>query len=302
MCKYSEIALKTLALKVDENPTCRQFSEKYYDDEIILNKYSNRTTKNLTEKWLLNFEKNSIDGFLCNKDKDFPKINENIAPAEKPYILFYRGNIDLLNNVDKNVAVIGAKNPTKTTIEREVNLVENLVKSNFNIVSGLAFGCDSVAHKTTCDNNGKTVAFLPSTIQKIQPRKNIPLSSKIIDSGGLLVSEYFEEPKNKYETINRYIERDRLQAMFSKCVILIASYLKGVGDSGSRHAMKKSIKYNRERYVMYNKALDEFSDEFGLNKQYLLDGKAKQFKKSSVHEIYEYCISSLNTQMKFDFK
>jgi DNA processing protein len=86
-----------------------------------------------------------------------------------------------------------------------------------------------------------------------------------VAAGGLVVTEYVEEAQNRNETIRRFIERDRLQAMFSKAVILIASYRKGEGDSGSRHCMQKAKLYGKKRYVMYNETLDKDRAIFGLN-------------------------------------
>ena len=59
--------------------------------------------------------------------------------------------------------------------------------------------------------------------------------------------------------------------MFASRIILIASYLKGEGDSGSRHAMEKAKAYGRERYVMYREE-DIDNPQFGLNRQILQDG------------------------------
>lgn len=54
--------------------------------------------------------------------------------------------------------------------------------------------------------------------------------------------------------------------MFSKTIILISSYRKGEGDSGSRHAMEAAKKYGIDRFVMFNKATDHYNIKFGLNK------------------------------------
>lgn len=54
----------------------------------------------------------------------------------------------------------------------------------------MALGCDTVAHSTCIDNNGKTIAVLPSTIDNIYPSENKEIAEKIVKNGGLLVSEY----------------------------------------------------------------------------------------------------------------
>ena len=215
-------------------------------------------------------------------DENFPNTNVKLKNSEKPYFFAYKGDITLLNNVDENIAVIGVLTPTKEITEREQKVVKNLTKKSFNIVSGLAKGCDTVAHIESVKNNAKTIAFLPSTIDKIYPKENIGLANEIINNGGLVVSEYINEPKDRYERVKRFIERDRLQALYSKAVILIASFRKGEGDSGSRHAFEKAKDYGKKRLVMYRES-DANDLMFGLNKDYVMQGE----KVISLKEIEE---------------
>ena len=119
---------------------------------------------------------------------------------------------------------------------------------------------------------GKTIAILPTTLDSIYPKKNAVLAEKIVQKGGLVITEYITEPNNRYESIKRFIERDRLQAMFASKIILIASYMQGQGDSGSRHAMAKAKEYCKERVVMYNEQADFDNPIFALNRSLITDG------------------------------
>ncbi|MBQ8196881.1 MAG: DNA-processing protein DprA [Clostridia bacterium] len=205
-------------------------------------------------------------------DKNFPITNAKLKNSEKPFFFAYKGDITLLNNADKNVAVIGVLTPTNETVEREQKVIKSLTKKGYNIVSGLAKGCDTVAHSESIKNNAKTIVFLPSTIENIYPKENVGLANKIVENGGLIITEYVNESKNKYETVKRFIERDRLQALYSKAVILIASYRKNEGDSGSRHAFEKAKQYGKKRLVMYRES-DSNDLTFGLNKDYVMQGE-----------------------------
>ena len=205
-------------------------------------------------------------------DENFPSTNVKLKNSEKPFFFVYKGDITLLNNVDKNVAVIGVLTPTNEIVEREEKVVKSLTEKGYNIVSGLAKGCDTVAHSESVKNNAKTIAFLPSTIENIYPKENVGLANKIIENGGLVISEYVSEPKNKYESVKRFIERDRLQALYSKAVVLIASFRKGEGDSGSRHAFEKAKDYGKKRLVMYRET-DANDLILGLNKDYVMQGE-----------------------------
>lgn len=205
-------------------------------------------------------------------DNTFPVVGVKLKNSERPFFFAYRGDITLLNIVDKNVAVIGIITPTNEIVEREEKVVKSLAEKGYNIVSGLAKGCDTVAHSESAKNNAKTIAFLPSTIENIYPKENIGLAKEIINNGGLIVSEYVNEPKNKYENVKRFIERDRLQALYSKAVVLIASFRRGEGDSGSRHAFEKTKEYGKKRLVMFREN-DATDLTFGLNKDYVMQGE-----------------------------
>ena len=216
-------------------------------------------------------------------DNTFPVVGVKLKNSENPFFLAYRGDITLLNNVDKNVAVIGVLTPTNEIVEREEEVVKSLIEKGYNIVSGLAKGCDTVAHSESIKNNAKTIAFLPSTIENIYPKENISLANEIINNGGLIISEYINEPKNKYESVKRFIERDRLQALYSKAVVLIASFRKGEGYSGSRHAFEKAKEYGKKRLVMFRES-DATDLTFGLNKDYVTQGE-KILSQKAIEEL-----------------
>lgn len=221
---------------------------------------------------------------MCYFDNDFPNVDESITLSERPFFFAYKGNLNLLKDISSNVAVIGVLTPTEDIVKRENKIVSQLVKNNICIVSGLAKGCDSVAHKVCLENCEKTIAFLPSTLNSIYPAENTSLAQSIVKNGGLIITEYIVEPKSYNENIARLIERDRLQAMFANSVILIASYRKGDGDSGSRHAMLKAKKYNRQRFVMFNQATDKSNPIFGLNEDMTKDG-AEILTQSTIKEL-----------------
>ena len=220
---------------------------------------------------------------ICVFDENFPSVNVKLKNSEKPFFFAYKGDITLLNNVDKNVAVIGVLTPTNEIVEREKKVVKSLTEKGFNIVSGLAKGCDTVAHIESIKNKAKTIAFLPSTIENIYPKENIGLANEIIKNGGLIISEYINEPKNKYESVKRFIERDRLQALYSNAVVLIASFRKGEGDSGSRHAFEKAKQYGKKRLVMYRES-DSNDSTFGLNVDYVIQGE-KIVSQKAIEEL-----------------
>ena len=209
----------------------------------------------------------------CAFDKDFPPLPP-CKPSERPYLFAYRGNLSLLYERAKNVAVVGTLTPTEAILRREKAAVKALVERGFTIVSGLAKGCDTVVHEACLACGGRTVAFLPTPPSIIYPRESRALAERIVQSGGLVLSEYVTEPVTRYERIGRLIARDRLQAMFAGNILLVASHLPGAGDSGSRHAMDKAKDYGTRRFVLFDPLLDENDPLFALNRKYLGEGAA----------------------------
>ncbi len=237
--------------------------------------------KNQILKKLSNLEDN-CDGLIAIGDKNFPKHRGEVKESEKPIFLFYKGDIDLLHIENNNITVIGLLNPDETIEERERKIVQEIIKYDITIVSGLAFGCDSISHHEAI-KGGKTIAILPSPLNNILPAKNKGLAYEIIEEGGLLISEYYEDFKGRHELSARYKERDRLQALFCDAIFLIASYAQDSAnrwnlhgkklDSGARLAMGDAKTYNITRAVMYNEKIDNNNPMFDLNRQLLQEDK-----------------------------
>lgn len=277
--KYSDIALKLLVLTALKIIKSKAVFWKHQPNPIEIDDtfMQNNIPTDIINKWKNYLVENDIS-LTCVYDEDFPVINPYVKKhSEKPYLFLYKGDISLLSKLNNNVAVIGLIDTTDEIIKREKQVVKHLVQNELVIVSGLAKGCDTIAHKTCLEYQGKTVAILPTELNNIYPKENQQLAEEIIKQGGLLLSEYFHEPKSKQEAINRFIERDRLQAMFAKAVILIASYRYREGDSGSRHAIEYAKSYHIDRFVMYNQQTDHDNPRFGLNHD-LINNEEEQVK------------------------
>lgn len=218
-----------------------------------------------------------VDGIVAIGDETFPRYRGKVKNSEQPIVLFYRGDISLLKATNKNIAVIGLLNPDSDIEKIEQEVVSELVENGATIVSGLALGCDSIAHMQTLRSNGKTIAILPSPLSKILPAKNIELANEIVRKNGLLITEYYADAKSKMEFGGRYQERDRLQALFSDFIILSASYAKNDqgNDSGSRLAIKYALNYSISIAVIYDHLTDENNPKYDLNRQLIKEQKGK---------------------------
>lgn len=237
----------------------------------------------------ISLQEQCADGIVGFLDEDFPYCRGNVKKGDRPVVLFYKGDIKLLDTNHSNVAVIGVLKPEESVEQRERKMVSALLKYNYVIVSGLALGCDSIAHRQTLEEQGKTVAILPSPLSNIVPSQHKELAERIVLSGGLLITEYFEDSKSQMEMRGRYQERDRLQAMFSDAIILTASYDVNTegNDSGSRLAMEYAKQYQIPRYIMYNEAIDGKNPQFDLNRRLLYEGNSKMLKHGMISTLLQ---------------
>jgi len=150
-----------------------------------------------------------------------------------PVILFAKGNTKILN-IDKNIAIIGTREPTDFGQKCGEAISKQFVESNFVVTSGLAKGCDESAHRGCVDASGRTIAILGHGLHMIYPAGNKDLAEQIIETGGCLLSEY-EFGVNPRP--NFFIERDRLQSGLALGLFVIETGIKG----GTMHAVNSCI-------------------------------------------------------------
>jgi len=153
------------------------------------------------------------------KDKAYPKKLKNIYAA--PPLLYCLGNIKLLKK--PSVAIVGSRQITNYGKQVTEKLTREIVDLKIVIVSGIAKGVDSVAHKTCLDSNGQTIAVLGSGINIVYPDKNKWLYQQIIKKSGLIISEF---PPNTPPKAANFPQRNRIVAGLSKVVIVTQAKIK----------------------------------------------------------------------------
>jgi len=118
-------------------------------------------------------------------DEGFPAVLKTIDDA--PVVLFVRGELPAADH--SCLAIVGTRQPTTYGAMVTERLTADLVVRGFTIVSGLARGVDTVAHRTALKGGGRTVAVLGSGLDRIYPGENRRLSEDIAHQGAL-VTEY----------------------------------------------------------------------------------------------------------------
>jgi DNA processing protein len=178
-------------------------------------------------------ERHRID-LLTQDDAGYPSLLRTIA--DPPPVLYAQGRLDALER--PAVAVVGARNCTRLGIEIAARLASDLASSGIAVVSGLARGIDTAAHRAALQQ-GRTVAVLGSGLARPYPSSNRGLVQAILDHDGLLLSEYAPlAPAFKHH----FPERNRVISGLSKAVVVVEA-----GDrSGSLITARMALEQGRE--------------------------------------------------------
>ncbi len=173
--------------------------------------------------------------------EQYPKLLNEIY--NKPEILYYRGNLNNLNNF--NIAVVGTRKYTNYGERATETIVKELVQNGLTIVSGLALGIDTIAHKTSLKENGHTIAVLGTGLndRAIYPSANKNLALKIINNNGLLFSEF---PLNTPPLKHHFPQRNRIVSGLSLGTLVVEAAEK----SGALITSKYALEQNREVFAI----------------------------------------------------
>lgn len=171
-------------------------------------------SKTYLEEIKYNLDKNDIK-YVCINEENYPSSLKNIY--NPPKVIFYKGNINIFK--DKlNIAMVGARKCTQYGKYCAINFSKELSNKGVNIVSGLAMGIDAYAHEGSFLGNGKTAGIIASSVDNITPKVNLKLGEKILESGGVILSEYYIG--HKVHPSN-FIKRNRILSGVSDGVIVV---------------------------------------------------------------------------------
>ena len=234
-------------INIDEfiaNPLRYESELKLRQETLIFlqnKKYSQYLDKAIN--WI-NQDNNNI---ICYFDENYPE-NLKYIPTP-PLILYAIGNIKLLKSLQ--IAVIGARKNTIYGKNATNKLVKDLCQNNITITSGLAYGIDTLAHKATLENNGKTIAVIGTGIDIIYPSINKILTKNITEKG-LLISEF---PFGTKPLKHNFPQRNRVISGLSKATLVIEAAQK----SGSLITAKYALEQNKDVFAVPGSIFNEYS-------------------------------------------
>ncbi len=182
------------------------------------------------------FQKNGIKVHFSNSP-DYPRRLKNCEDA--PLVLYSKGNLSV--NPDRCIAIVGTR--TSSSYGRYLceDLIEQLKDKNIQVVSGLAYGIDIIAHQASVKNKIETIGVLGHGLDRIYPREHLKTAKEMLHKGGLL-SEYLPGTLPDRE---HFPMRNRIVAGLTDAVVVIESKQKG----GSLITASLALDYNRDVFA-----------------------------------------------------
>ena len=166
------------------------------------------------------------------QDNKYLQMLESIAL--KPKLLYYYGQWP--EERVKTVAIVGARKNTKYGEEIAFELAKTLAEKGIIVISGLAYGIDSIAAKGALAGGGKTIAILGTEIEKIYPKEHTQLAKEIINHGGVVASEYRHGDEIHPDT-SSFLLRNRIISGLADAVVVVEAREKSGSLNTASHAI-----------------------------------------------------------------
>ena len=236
---------------------------------------SNLKEANTLAKRIIDYSNRVNVGLVGFYDDEFPDalrktVNEE-GKLDPPLLLWYRGDLSITQL--PGLAVIGTREASPEGVAGGTYLSGEFANRGFNIVSGLAVGCDTCGHKGALKVGGKTTAILANGLDSdsIYPPENKDLAEEIVEKGGLLLSEYpVGTPVNRYSLV----ARDRLQSGLALATLVVQTGVNG----GTMHAATATLQAGKPLFTMLFKDDATNNDEKCLGNALLVKKGAKYIK------------------------
>ena len=172
-------------------------------------------------------------------DAEYPPLLKQIY--DPPLVLFVRGEVGVL--AQPGIAIVGTRHPTPYGIGMAERLACDLAARSLIILSGMARGIDSCAHRGAIHAKGKTVAIFGTGIDVIYPRENKRIADSILSLGGALVSEF---PMGSFAAPQNFPIRNRIISGMSLGVLVVEA-----GEySGTRITARNALEQGRELFAV----------------------------------------------------
>jgi len=207
-----KLKTESLAIQVRKGATCEEAAA--FLGPSLLESLSNEGIIQKSLQQIAAWQRSGI-GMLTIFEQQYPESLKEIY--DPPLILFFRGSLECLG-ANFRISIVGARKADTLGLQIAAKFSQALSERGALVISGLALGIDSAAHRGALDAGAKTIAVLGNGLQQIYPRTNEGLAREITESGGLILSQ-FEPPEAAYPS--NFLNRNRIIAALSQCVLVI---------------------------------------------------------------------------------
>ena len=217
------------------------FSKQMFDEKVLsaeqASKMKNLADEAMVDNLVKDLENKDII-ILTKIDEDYPEKLKDLD--DNPYCLFCKGDISLLSK--PSISVVGTRKPSNYGKMVTNKLVGDIASAGVVVISGLAYGIDSIAHRKALEEGGKTIAVLGGGFDHIYPAEHTSLA-KEIEEKGLLVTEYLP---SKISTKYTFPQRNRIIAGLGDGILITEANLK----SGTIHTKEFALEYGKNIYAV----------------------------------------------------
>ncbi|MDI6785794.1 MAG: DNA-processing protein DprA [bacterium] len=198
------------------------------------------------EKELSKIQKDEVK-IITLEDDNYPELLKNIF--DPPIVLYVKGEIK--KEDEKALAIVGSRLATSYGKRVAYDIAKDLSYRGFNIVSGMARGIDTYAHKGALEAKGRTIAVLGCGLDIIYPPENKKLWEEISENGAV-ITEY---PYGSLPEKGNFPRRNRIISGFSKGVLVVEAWTK----SGSLITANLALEQGREVFAIPGRIYSKFS-------------------------------------------
>ena len=189
------------------------------------------------------------------QDNKFTEVLSNIALM--PELLYFMGKLP--EKRIPTVAIVGSRRNTRYGEEIAYKLAYEVARRGGIVVSGLAYGIDSIAHKGAVDANGITIGVLGTEIDNIYPKSHINLANKMLEKNGAIISEWKKGDKF-FPGKNSFLLRNRIISGLSDIIVVVEAAIK----SGSLNTAMHALDQNKQLFAVPGNITNPYSQ--GCNK------------------------------------
>lgn len=237
-------------------------------------------------------------------DKEYPESLKQIY--NPPLCLYVRGNLP--QDTSMNIAMVGSRRTTRYGLKVTAHIAAAAADAGWRVISGLAYGIDSAAHKTVVEKKGETIAVLGGGLARIHPQDHIPLANNIVKLNGAVITEFpMEFPPTRWS----FPLRNRIISGLSNGLIVIEA-----GErSGSLITAKFALEQGRTIFAVpgeidnpqakgtntlikngakLTETFDDILEEFSFLPSYAVKEDKKPKSKIKLNNTEEKIISELH--------